>query len=192
MSDAVARWIMDRAAANAPEGRELWLRAMQGEFEALASGRLNWAVGCWMAMAGWKLRQDWLFFGALFAVPVLLESTVYPALTFAAALTLPLDVFRATFLPLRLGLMVLTAVGLAAWRPAHRRKAALAAAIMPLMLSVLLLWQMSPDGKHFGSDFQIMNTAPIVGMLALAGACWAGAWLGAWIGRHSRRFFSAT
>jgi hypothetical protein len=189
---SLARWIMDRAAANPPPGREAWARAMRAEFESLERGRLGWALGCWQAMASWKLRRDWLFLGVLGALAAVYPWTIIPPAVAGLALILPDPVFGAVFVPSTFALQVLPAVILAAWRPEHSRLAALVIPLVATTETVLMLHDMG--GGWFERGWQYFNGPVLIGAVALTGACWVAAGFAAGVSRRlqSRRRFSAT
>jgi hypothetical protein len=52
------RWLIALATMRPPAGREEWARAMRAEFETLERGRAGWALGCFGASIGWRLRGN--------------------------------------------------------------------------------------------------------------------------------------
>lgn len=69
------RWLMHLATANAPSGREEWVRAMHAEFEMAERGRIGWAFGCLSASLGWRLRTNWKFLTAIILISVCLQDS---------------------------------------------------------------------------------------------------------------------
>jgi hypothetical protein len=71
-----ARRLMRWTTRRPPAGRAEWALAMQREYDSLdgreSGGELGWALGCAFAMAGWKLRENWLYLALLLATPPLL------------------------------------------------------------------------------------------------------------------------
>lgn len=192
---SIARWIMDRAVANPPAGREDWARAMDAEFEALEEGRICWALGCWRTMAGWRLRADWRFMLSLVAVPWLMCSPVAPLALFGLSIVLPRPLFYELFLPLGLLGLASAATLLAHWRPDRAGTAALSVWIVSLLHGWFVL-QMSIGDTMTVSDgvydrWELYNAPPLVGGLAMLAACWIGAQIGVRLGRYSRRVLSA-
>lgn len=62
-------WIMRLATRRPPPARAEWARAMQCEFETMASGGLSWALGCLSTRFGWFFRAQWLYLLLLLLPP---------------------------------------------------------------------------------------------------------------------------
>jgi hypothetical protein len=73
----IANWIMQNAVRNAPAERADWAEAMHSEFAELNTGRLSWAVGCWLAVAGWQIRSDISYLVAVASVAVMEPPCAY-------------------------------------------------------------------------------------------------------------------
>lgn len=180
MRTAIARWIMDRAIANPPPGRNPWARAMAGEFAAMQDGHLGWALGCWAVATGWRLRSEWLYLALLVLAPGPLQLGAM-----FAALELMGDAGRdqrMLWLPYQvLGPPMLISLALGAYRPGMKSATALGVALIPLLGGELVSWftmQVAPTA-WWGPNSTLFMAPPLVGLCALLGVCYFGAAMGA-------------
>lgn len=74
LSRTAARWLMRWTMHRPPPGRAEWALAMQREFDVLDRGELGWAMGCAIAMTGWKLRAQWLYLLLLCLAPFVVHA----------------------------------------------------------------------------------------------------------------------
>jgi len=72
MSRIVADWLMRWTTRRPPPRRADWVLAMQREYDTLERGQLGWALGCFAAVTGWKLRTGWHYVLLLCLAPVLI------------------------------------------------------------------------------------------------------------------------
>jgi len=190
MSRAIGRMLIALTGAVAPTSRKAWAEAMRAEFEVTDGESLGWALGCLGAAAGWRLQADgaFLLFGA--AASAAGAQWLVPQLLWLLSTTLPEAAVARLFVLTAFVLQVCPAIILAVWRPDLRRAVAVVVTVAQSAQVILLLHRMS--GAWFEPGWQYFNGDVAISIVALLGACWAGAAFGAWVGRYSRRRLSAT
>jgi hypothetical protein len=112
------RWLIDLATTNPPPSRDQWAQAMRAEFEALEGGRTGWALGCLATSVGWRLRANWRFLLAFFAVSTFFLQWI-SLLFFLVICWLPHDTVRAFGYATNWGALAVASGCFAAARPRH-------------------------------------------------------------------------
>jgi hypothetical protein len=168
------RWLIDMATARPPVGREEWARAMRAEFETLDRGRSGWALGCFGAAIGWRLKADGTFFLAAATMLVMLIKFL-PWIEF---MLLPGDFLHATAYVWTWGPLALACMALAALRPRYWIVIGLA---VPAVFDVVNLVQFLVLFHEPISDIlriHVMDAREDVGFGALIGYSLVGAMIG--------------
>ena len=176
---AISDLIMKMAVATSPKDRTDWTTAMAAEFAALKTGRVNWALGCFLTTIVWRLRAESLYLlvvmtTVVVAVPVL--SILFDLVWMNILPRHPTGFVRLASYVLAWVPTLLLSFILGLWRPDR-----------PLKTGVLALLASIADAYltfHFvmHADFgyiHFMDLPPIAGELAALGYFLGGAWLGA-------------
>src|SRR5262245_49621634 len=90
---------------------------MRAEYASLAGGKLSWALGCWAAMFGWRLRADAPYLAALTATVVVLYFSSFKAWLFEVTPRSVFGVLIQLDINTHLVLMLLAATALNAFEP---------------------------------------------------------------------------
>ena len=185
---SAADWIMHAATHNAPADRREWAHAMEAEFETLEKGKLGWALGCWQAMLGWRLRPDVSYLLALVSCVVFLgmRGAVDVLGFLPRSLVFSRDLWSLGLYPSLFIYMTLAAV-LGAIRP---NRLALTVAILVLAEQTFFVLSVGPQRVWtalLAHKVHIENTEPFVGVAALVGVCFIGCQIGIAINRLLKR-----
>lgn len=182
----LADWIMRTATSNPPFGREAWAQAMQTEYGELADRKLGWAIGCWTAMLGWRIRSEATYAAIMMAVTYLWTLGVFdePVINLT-----PRELTYGGLVQPYLAAMLLVNIALSAFRP-HR---ALATAITMIAFSQIgCIW----DYYQAREAFPLLADGPIhpynsyyfVAIFAQIGVCCVGAKVGLWLNARAIQF----
>jgi hypothetical protein len=185
-----ADWIIRAATDDPPHGREQWAHAMRAEYATLTSGKLNWAIGCWMAMLGWRLRADALYLAVMLAVVYFWSfGSLTEYLVDISFKIIPFSVHRNEFFHPYLAAMLVVSVVLSAFRP--DRVLVTAVAMMAIhqvstVLSLVDLQRAFPE-QNITWPIHPYNAQYFVAVFAEIGVCFVGANIGSAITKLWRR-----
>jgi hypothetical protein len=191
LSATIARRLMRWTTHRPPPDRAIWALAMQREYDALERGELGWALGCASAMAGWKLRENWLYLALLLAVPFVLQAFSVAQFALLRGEVIPLTFFRSYGATLAMLGPLPLAMILGAYRPDSIRATLLVGCLL-LQHVVGTLYVSYMLGGSFlswwGPNATMYMAPPIVGLCASLGIWYFGASAGArWARRRPAR-----
>lgn len=182
----LADWIMRAATDSAPRGRERWAQAMRGEYATLTSGKLNWALGCWTAMMGWRLRADALYLAVMLTVIWFwfFGSLKEPIVDFFINV-IPFDIQRNEFIHPYLAAMLVVSIVLSAFRPDRVLVTAIAMLAIHQVSTVWSLVELQREFPEQALTWPIhpYNAQYFVAVFAEIGVCFVGAHIGSAIAK---------
>lgn len=185
----LADWIMRAATNNPPPGRERWAQAMRAEYTSLDNGKLNWALGCWTVMLGWRLRVEAPYLVIMLAVASAWAFGVFDRHLVSIMMSaVPRDVFFSEFVHPYLAVMLLVSIALSAFRPDRVVVTSVAMIALKQVDIIVLYFELEREFPGQGVSWPIhtYNTPYFVGLFALVGVCLVGAHIGRSIARSWR------
>ena len=196
----LADWIMRTATDDPPHGRERWAQAMRAEYASLDHGKLNWALGCWATMLGWRLRADAFYLVVMITV-ILVWAFGDVTQSFAVFVSeiVPYVAIRNEFIHPYLAVMLLVSIALSAFRPDRVVITAitmLAIFQVSTVASLVELQRTFPE-QNIVWPIHPFNAQYFVAVFAEIGVCFVGALVGRGIARlwrrdRRKRWFQAT